>query len=606
MQRSANSTGYKRKAMRLFLLCFIFSFCSSLIYGQSEQVYKLHFSSFLGGADFEQSRNIAVDNQGNIYVSGGTSSSDFPTTPGVYQEDYDDRGSSTIGNWGPMSVFVSKFSPDGELLWSTFIGGPSYDRAYAIEVADNGLIYIGGRAGEGYPTTPGAYQRAFATDGARNGLYGHQNGFVSILSNDGKELLYSTYYGADAHGFFRDIDIDDQGHVYGVLNAARRAAPGIKPDAFDTRHNGGEFDMAAVKFTPTLDSVIWATMLGGSGKDRGGPSIRVGTDYSVFVAGGTESRDFPVTPGAVQTQFGGGRTDMFVARIEPNGTDLIYCTYFGGNDFDVTETHGLWVDDHNQAHVACGTKSTDIQTTPGAIKATKPGDDLDALLFKLSSDGTELMACSYYGGSGNDYSEGLFTAADGDLYFGGSTYSDDLMVTAKAYQTSFVGDKDAFLARVDSSFSELKYSSYFGGSGMDAIRAFAEGPDGTIVFGGQTQSSDLPTTPGAFQEQRPENNDRADCFVAALTPDQMTAAADLENNSFIAPWPNPTDSYLNFEGGHEKRQLSIHRPTGILLYQSGFTNTEMNIDVSNYASGLYFYSIHDENGKKKSGKFVKR
>ncbi|HKK88397.1 MAG TPA: T9SS type A sorting domain-containing protein, partial [Saprospiraceae bacterium] len=414
------------------------------------------------------------------------------------------------------------------------------------------------------------------------------------------------YYGSDAHGFFRDIDIDDQGFVYGILNAVRRSAPGIKPDAFDTRHNGGQFDMAAVKFTPTLDSVIWATMLGGSGKDRGGPSIRVGTDYSVFVAGGTESMDFPVTPGSVQTQFGGGRTDMFVARIKPDGTDLIYCTYFGGNDFDVTETHGLWVDDHNQAHVACGTKSTDIQTTPGAIKATKPGDDLDALLFKLSSDGAELMASSYYGGSGDDYAEGLFTSADGDLYFGGTMGSNDLPVTNGAFQNTYAGGEDAFIARVDSNFTQLKYSSYFGGSEMDAVRAFAEGPGGSIVFGGQTQSNDMPTTPGAFQEQRMVNNDRADCFVAVLTPDQMSAATDLEIRFHKAPWPNPTDQYLNFDASSQKGQLQIHLPTGGIMYRGKIGHSKKTIDLSNYPQGIYFYNIHYENGQQITGKFMRQ
>lgn len=592
--------------MRYFISILTICLSCPFSIAQTEFEYILKFSSFLGASDFEQSRNLTTDSEGNIYLTGGTSSLDFPTTPGVYQENYDDRGSMTIGNWGPMSVFVSKFSSGGDLLWSTFIGGPSYDRAYAIEVADNGLIYIGGRAGEGFPTTNEAFQQDFSISGAQNRLYGHQNGFVAILSEDGSELLYSTYYGADSHGFFRDIAIDDQGYVYGILNAVRRNAPGIKPNAFDTSHNGGEFDMAAVKFSPRLDSVIWATMLGGSGRDSGGPSLRVGTDYSVFVAGGTESMDFPVTAGSVQTQFGGGRTDMFVTRIKPDGTDLIYSTYFGGNDFDGSETHCLWVDEHNQAHIACGTKSTNITTTPAALKSTKPGNDIDALLFKLSSDGSKLMACSYYGGSGNDYSEGLFTGPEGDLYFGGTVGSNDLPLTNLAIQNSIAGGEDAFIARVDSNFTELKFSSYFGGSDQDAIRAFAEGPDGAIVFGGQTQSNDLPTTSGAFQEQRLADNDLADCFVGMLTPDVMSNVASINPNSFVAPWPNPTDAFLQFEASKQKRQVRIYNPWGALLYQSNFGYTEIALNLSQYVSGVYFYNVRYENGKQKSGKIIKQ
>lgn len=587
-----------------YLHFFLFSLFASAGFSQDVS-YTLDMASYLGASDFEQSRNLAVDKDGFIYMTGGTSSADFPITPGVYQETYDGRGSGTVGNWGPMSVFVSKFSPDGQLIWSTFVGGPSYDRAYAIEVADNGLIYIGGRAGEGYPTTPGAYQETFTTGGGINRLYGHQNGFVSILSADGKELLYSTYYGADSHGFFRDIDIDDKGNVYGILNAVRRTAPGIKPDAFDTRHNGGQFDMAPVKFSPKLDSVIWATMLGGSGFDRGGPSIRVGSDYSVFVAGGTESTDFPVTQGAVQTRFGGGRTDMFVARIKPDGTDLIYSTYFGGNDFDVSETHSLFVDDKNQAHVACGTKSTDIMTTPGAIKSKKPGSDIDALLFKLSADGTRLMASSYYGGSGNDYSEGLFTGPTGDLYFGGTMGSDDLPVTTRAFQQSYMGEEDAFIARVDSSFTELKYSSYFGGSGKDAIRAFAAGPDGAIVFGGQTQSNDLPTTTGAFQETRMLANDRADCFVGVFDPQDLTSSVRIENideNWSLHPNPADHEIYLNISSGQGKVAIVGVDGKGHLQLVGDLTSRK--IDVSALAPGVYICKILLPNSLVLSKKFI--
>lgn len=579
-------------------------FAEIISFGQASVSYNLDYSSYLGGEDFEQMRNMTMDKEGNVYVTGGTSSLNFPVTSGVYQEIYNNDGSPTTGGWGPMSVFVSKFSPEGELIWSTFLGGPSYDRAYAIEVAEvTGLIYVGGRAGEGFPTTQGAYAEFFTSMGASNGLYGQQNAFVSILSSDGSELLYSSFYGGDSHGFFRDIDVDDRGYVYGIYNAARRTAPGIRPDAFDTSHNGGQFDMAAVKFTPDLDSVVWASMLGGSGKDRGGPSIRVGSDYSVFVAGGTESVDFPVTSGAVQTQFGGGRTDMFVARFKPDGTDLLYCTYFGGNDFDVSETHSLWVDDSNQAHIACGTKSTDILTTPNAIKPTKTTDDLDALIFKLSADGTQLLASSYFGGSGDDFSEGLFIDSDGKLIFGGTTTSIDLPVTANALQLQTHGEEDGFIASVDSAFSSVEYATYYGGAGKDAIRALS-GNDSIIYMGGQTVSNDLPTTLGAFQEVRQTQNGRADCFLGRLVIEDLSTSFVLPKVNQLRVYPNPTRDILHLQTPKTPIFCAIYNSAGVRVLQRKLLG-DARLEVGDLSPGFYKLLLQDDEDEFYQATFIK-
>lgn len=590
--------------MKFKYLTFYFHLLSVGLCAQSNLGYNLHYSSFLGGTDFEQSRNLAIDKEGFIYLTGGTSSPDFPTTPGVYQEVYDGRGSSTVGGWGPMSVFVSKFSPDGQLVWSTFVGGPSYDRAYAIEVGDDGKVYIGGRAGEGYPTTSGAFQEQFTTGGGFNNLYGHQNGFISILSADGTELLYSTYYGSDSFGFFRDIDIDDKGYVYGVLNAVRRLPRGIRQDAFSTSHSGGQYDMAPVKFSPQLDSVVWATMLGGSGQDRGGPSIRVGTDYSVFVAGATESQDFPITPNAAQPNYGGGQNDMFITRINPEGTVLIYSTYFGGNDLDVSETHCLFVDNQNQAHVACGTKSTDIPTTQGAVKSAKQGSDFDALLGKLSSDGQTVLACSYFGGTGNDFSEGLHVGEDGDLYFGGTIGSDDMPTTLKAIQSSIAGQEDAFIVRLDSNFTRIKYSTYFGGSRHDAVRAFAVSEEGEIVFGGQTESNDLLTTQNAFQVNRVSSNNEDDCYFGILTP--LTTTSVISQNEEYRLYPNPATDYIILELNNPViLDLEIFDIKGRMVYDNKGVENQTEVDISNFSPGMYLYKIKGQ-GSLRQGVFVKQ
>jgi hypothetical protein len=172
----------------------------------------LEFATYLGGSGGENFRDVVVDANSNIYVTGGTSSSDFPTTPGAYDRTFA-TGGSDLGSAGPMDVFVSKFSPSGQLVWSTYLGGPNYDRAYAIEVDAQGHVYLAGRAGPGFPTSPGVLQPNFAGDSGPAGAYGKQDGFVAKLSPDGSQLLWATYFGEAGGGFIRDLDIDSARRV---------------------------------------------------------------------------------------------------------------------------------------------------------------------------------------------------------------------------------------------------------------------------------------------------------------------------------------------------------------------------------------------------------
>src|SRR3989344_4799579 len=178
-----------------------------------ESGYDLSLSTYWGGADFEQARDVEIDDLGNIYVVGGTQSINFPRTLG---SGFNSGSCPTLGSGGRMDVFVTKFSSTGQLVWSRLLGGPCYDRAYATEVDDQGNVYIGGRAGDNFPTTSGVVQPGFGGDSSPNGLYGQQDGFIAKFSGQG-QLLWATYLGGNDKSFFRDIDLDAQGNVYGIL-----------------------------------------------------------------------------------------------------------------------------------------------------------------------------------------------------------------------------------------------------------------------------------------------------------------------------------------------------------------------------------------------------
>lgn len=569
-------------------------FFTGVLVSQNSSAYQLNYSSFLGGNHFEQARDLTIDKDGFVYVTGGTSSPNFPTTPGAYNRVYNNAGSSTVGSWGPMMAFVSKFSPEGQLVWSTLLGGPNYDRAYAIEVDKDGFVYVGGRAGDDFPTTAGVVQEQFKQQGGINNLYGHQNGFIAKISPDGSQLIWSTYYGSDSYGFFRDIDIDDDGYVYGILNAVKTPPVGISPNGFDPTYNGN-YDMVAVKFSPDATAVEWATFLGGAGDDQGGPTIRVGPDKSVYVAGSTESPNFPLTPNAIQTQRK-GTDDMYVSRISPDGSSLIYSTYFGGMGAEFSETHCLYVDHLGQAYVACGTGSNDKLTTPGALKAQRAGTDIDGLFFKLSTDGSQLLACTYFGGDNNDAPEGLFVDSLQQLYVGGGSSSDNLPVSADAFQAQRKGGSDGFVVKLDPGFTTAEYCSYYGGSKNESVRAFHLGLDGTICISGQTLSTDLPLTPNAFQAAHGSpNNNREDSYLAmfGLPLTSGTSAADSESNIQVYPNPANTQLYLN-AGGASIHHFELLDAFGRVLSRGKYTGE--SIAVETLPVGMYWIRISLEEG----------
>jgi Beta-propeller repeat len=152
---------------------------------------------------------VAVDAQGNMYVARGTSSTDFPVTAGAYDGTFNNPGSPMLDR------FVAKLSPTEQLLWSTYLGGSGYDRAYAIEVDPQGFVYVAGRAGLGFPVTPGAFQTTFYGS-QESPVYGPPDGFLCKLRPDGSGMVFCSYFGNADPGPVRDIALDPEGNIYPV------------------------------------------------------------------------------------------------------------------------------------------------------------------------------------------------------------------------------------------------------------------------------------------------------------------------------------------------------------------------------------------------------
>lgn len=446
--------------------------------------YNLVYSTYWGGTLQDQIRDVATDAAGNVYIAGGAESPNIVTTPGAYDE-------TPNGNY---DVFVAKFSPTGQLLWSTVIGGPNYDRAYGIELDPAGNIYIAGRAGAGFPVTPGAFQTTFA-GGDPNALYGEQDGFVCKLNAGGTAVIYCSYFGTSDNQIIRDVAVDAAGHAFLASSRVSGSFPASWfANAFQPQPSA-QTDGVVAEVSADGSQILWATYLGGSGDETGQASIRVAPDGAPVALYVTSSPDMP-TPGGFDHSLS-GPTDVYVAKLTTDGSALTFGTYLGGSSDEGSETHELAVDSSGAIYVASTTHSADFPTTTGAFQRVLHGPS-DAFVAKIAANGSQLLAATFVGGDSTELAEGVAADAAGNVYVSGSTPSTDFPVTADAFQGSPGGGADAFAFVLSADFSHLRYATLLGGSGDSHGRTCAVTADGGFAVGGMLNDGNYPVL-NAFQ-----------------------------------------------------------------------------------------------------------
>lgn len=454
------------------------------------------FATFLGGDSDEEARDVAIDFQGNIFVTGGTGSRNFPTTDGTKL--------NTAGKDEPgidqVDVYVARFGADGQLMWSTLLGGPNHDRAYAIETDNRGNVYVAGRAGRGFPVTNAAFQRSFQ-GGKEADVYGPQDGFVCKLTANNGTVVFCSYFGGTDYAIVRDVAVDGRGDIYLASGYVSGSYPAGVREKFINKPRGGK-DAVLAKVKGDGTAVIWATYLGGSGDDSNQNSVRIDGADAPYILFTTLSTNV-ATPGNAFARKYSGNGDMFVSKLSPTSGKQIWGTYIGGSGNESTETHEFAVDRNGFAYVSGPTTSTNFPTTPGALQRVYGGGTNDAFVAKLSQDGTRLVASTYIGGRGADRAEGVAVDDNGVFYFTGTTTSNNFPVTPDALQPSLHGARDAIAVKLAPDFSHLLYSTYVGGSGDEEYgRGAAVGPDGEFLVVGQTPSGDFPSLNAAQRARR--------------------------------------------------------------------------------------------------------
>ncbi len=399
---------------------------------------------------------------------------------------------------------------DPTLSYSTYLGGSNYEYPTGIAVDSAGNAYVVG-------TTQSV---DFPTAGPTSGPEGYNDVFVSKLNAAGSDLVCSGYLGGSSYDSGGGIAIDAPGNIYVTGGTSSSDFPIVGTVLKDTLTGYNAF---VTKIKASCSGLDYSTYLGGAntpngpGGDDWGQSIAVDASGNAYVYGATYSVDFPTTAGAYDTTCGSDGMcgpasypmgDLFVAKLGPTASSLLYSTYLGGSADDYAYRSSLAIDAHGDIYVTGQTISSDFPTTPNAFDTacnsggTCDWSAVDSFLAKIdpSQAGAAALAYStFIGGSGSEWSGGVAVdAASGIAYVAGVTNSTDLPTTSNAYQQVSPGGTcgtapntypcyNAFVMRVDPAqdgAASLLYSTYLGGAGDAGANAIALGPGGECVCGG--------------------------------------------------------------------------------------------------------------------------
>ena len=495
----------------------------------------LNYSTYLGARGNEAGASIARDKDGNVYVTGVTTSTTLAVTRGALQSAYGGGTSNRITG----DAYVAKYNSAGVLQYLTYLGGAADDYGVSIGVDANGNAYVGGfTTSNNFPTTANAFQRTFGGAGGGQICKQFGDGFISKLNPTGTALVYSTYLGGKLDDVVGSLLVDTDGSVYVAGSTVSTNFP-VTSGAYQRSHGGsggqpstGKCDGApsfvtgdayVAKLDATGGTLLFASFIGGT-RDDAAMSIGIDANKNIYVAGSTISQDFPVTNGAFQTKFGGvddqnfflHAGDGWVAKLNPTASQLIWATYLGGRQDDLIVC--MRVDANGIVTVGGSTGSTNFPTTSTAISRVLAGYyfvpfDIDTnfgdgFIARLNATGSALTYSTYVGGQNNDILNSFWIDAAGLIYAVGWTDSENFKVTVDAQQKLFAGRGgqadffnfgDGFLTVIDPAVSVPVYSTFVGGAMDDEFIGITGDGEGGVWITGNTLSPNFPVTAAGAQ-----------------------------------------------------------------------------------------------------------
>ncbi|MBI5374574.1 MAG: thrombospondin type 3 repeat-containing protein [Candidatus Schekmanbacteria bacterium] len=505
---------------------------SSLSYGFHVASYNPNYpliidpllaSTFIGGSDADGGNAIAIDYSGNVYITGRTASSNFPTTGTSYDSSF--NGSHIV--YGVGDVFVSKLNNSlTTLLASTFIGGSSDEESNSIAIDSSGNVFVTGYTmSSNFPTTGTPYDSSF-----NSGL----DVFVSKLNNSLTTLSASTFIGGSSNEFGNSIVIDSTSNIFvtGETSSSNFPTAGA-PYLYDSSLNGGS-DVFVSKLNNSLTTLSASTFIGGSGNDTGN-SIARDSSGNIYVTGETYSSNFPTT-GTPYDSSHNGNTDVFVSKLNNILSTLPASTFIGGSGYDIGRAIAIDSSTGN-VYVAGETGSSNFPTAGSPYDSSYNGNT-DVFVSKLNSSLNTLSASTFIGGSGSDsMGDSIARDSSGNIYVAGSTDSSNFPTAGTPYDSSHNGNTDVFVSKLNSSLTTLSASTFIGGSDVDGGTSIARDSLGNIFATGWTASSNYPTTAGAYDTSNNGGNwagsSFGDVFVSKLDNNLSSDDPDGDGISYL-------------------------------------------------------------------------
>lgn len=489
----------------------------------------LIFSSFTGSTADNWGFTATYDNSGNLYSGSVAFATGYPTTVGAFDASF---------GGGTTDIGISKFSSTGAtLLYSTYLGGSNSEAPHSLIVNNsNELLVFGTTGSSNFPVTAGVLDNSFngGTNITPNGISytAGSDIFVARFNAAGNGLQACTFIGGTSNDGFNsaatlnfnyadqmrgEINIDAAGNVYVASTSESTNFPTTAGSLSQTRN--GTHDGVAFKLNSALTTLAWSTYIGGTSTDAA-YSIKVASNNSVYVGGGTRSNNFPITAGVINAAAPGGNADGFIINLNGTNGSNIAATYIGTNDYD--QVYLLELDDDDDVYVAGQTKGA--YPVSGGVFSTANGRQF---IHKINPTlNTSAYSTVFGSGSGTDINISVtaFLVDDCENVYvsgwGGSTNNEGstsgLPITVDAYDANTDGSDFYFFVLERNGANQL-YGSFFGGSSAEHVDGGTSrfDPAGTIYQavcaacgGGNT----FPTTPGVWSP----NNGSSNCNLGAI------------------------------------------------------------------------------------------